>query len=464
MERQGNRPAFAVGGLSLLFFLLAVFTSEAQDANYWTQQYGAYSNLLSGSVIGSASDLSAVYYNPGRLSINDTSAFIISAKAYQYRVIVVENASGEGSRVSNPFISGSPDLVAGNLPVKKLFGRSCRMAYSFLQRYQGEFDVVGRNAFRADVLPDQNGVEFFAGEAKFEYKVNDFWGGLSWSTALSPKWGVGITQFISFRSQRWDQRIIYEALLENGNTATANRFQDMRYNTYNVVWRIGLSGNLGPWRLGLSVTTPYVRLFGNGNVLYNELIAGGDQTDDLLVADQQLKQKARWRSPWSVGLGGSLDISSSARIHLSAEWFAPVQGYDLIDTEPFTGQSNDATYVHRVFASREMVLNGSVGVEFSPENRFRYYGSFATDFSAVPQSTTASVFAPIGADLYHLGAGTSARLGRVDLNLGLVFSFGASDIPPFTSVYVPPGWGLDSENVARIRVQRIKLIFGLTLN
>ena len=41
----------------------------AQDSHHWTQQYGTRSTLLGGAVIGSASDLSATYYNPGAIPL-----------------------------------------------------------------------------------------------------------------------------------------------------------------------------------------------------------------------------------------------------------------------------------------------------------------------------------------------------------------------------------------------------------
>ncbi|HJN91846.1 MAG TPA: long-chain fatty acid transport protein, partial [Dehalococcoidia bacterium] len=59
-----SRLAVAV----VLCCLAAPDTAAAQDSNYWTIQYGNRARLLGGSAVGSASDLSAVYYNPGRLA------------------------------------------------------------------------------------------------------------------------------------------------------------------------------------------------------------------------------------------------------------------------------------------------------------------------------------------------------------------------------------------------------------
>ena len=52
----------------------------AQDANYWTNQYGTRSTLLGGAVVGSVLDLSGTYYNPGGLGLIDKPSTLEAAK------------------------------------------------------------------------------------------------------------------------------------------------------------------------------------------------------------------------------------------------------------------------------------------------------------------------------------------------------------------------------------------------
>ncbi|MEE9578502.1 MAG: hypothetical protein V3W24_02925, partial [Gemmatimonadota bacterium] len=47
----------------------ATAEAAAQDAHYWTTQYGNRSRLLAGAVIGSVDDVSSVFYNPGALAL-----------------------------------------------------------------------------------------------------------------------------------------------------------------------------------------------------------------------------------------------------------------------------------------------------------------------------------------------------------------------------------------------------------
>lgn len=75
---------------TLLFRSISVV---AQDSQYWNLQYGTKATLLGGAVIGSVSDLSATYYNPGAVSLREPK-LILSAKVYEYDWIKIENGAG----------------------------------------------------------------------------------------------------------------------------------------------------------------------------------------------------------------------------------------------------------------------------------------------------------------------------------------------------------------------------------
>ena len=72
--------------------------AQGQDTHYWTEQYGARSMLLSGSVIGSVNDMSAVFYNPGALGYLIKPELVLSASAYQIRQLKVKDGGGPRSR------------------------------------------------------------------------------------------------------------------------------------------------------------------------------------------------------------------------------------------------------------------------------------------------------------------------------------------------------------------------------
>jgi len=458
---------------SLILLLIGVGNIahlSAQDANYWSHQYGAYSILLGGTVIGSVSDLASTYYNPARLIVSDSSSFLITANAYQVSNLRVENGAGVGQDIKNSKIDVAPNLVAGNLPWRN-FIRPSRMAYSIIQRYGNEFELIGRNASTLDALPGIEGEEYLAGELDYRFKISDLWVGISWSTQLSERLSFGVTPYFSIRSMRWDRRILYEGILEDGSTAAAFQFNNFQYFLISLLGKFGLSYDLdGGSSIGINMTTPYLNMFGNGDVLYNETVTGGDLTgngvsNDLLIADQQLDRKSRYRSGWAFGLGGSFPISASGRLHLSAEYFTPVAAFDLLNTDPYIGQTTGETLEHFVQTKAKGVLNYGAGIEFSGRGKADFYGSVTTDASPMPDQTEESVTARLGVNRIHLSGGTVLSLGKIDLNLGAVYSFGSAEVPQFSGIFLPPGWDVgDVEEVGRMRTSRIKLIFGITVN
>jgi hypothetical protein len=77
------------------------------------KKYGNRSALLNGAVIGSVNDLGAVYYNPARLTQMENQSFVLSAKAYKFYNVRIEDILDEGSDLKENTFGGAPSLVSG---------------------------------------------------------------------------------------------------------------------------------------------------------------------------------------------------------------------------------------------------------------------------------------------------------------------------------------------------------------
>ena len=102
----------------IISFFIFLFTIPvmSQDTQYWNIQYGTRSTLLGGAVIGSVSDLTATYYNPGAVALFDDPKFIISAQVYQLETITVEDGAGiVGEDLVFSTIVPSPSFFAFNI-------------------------------------------------------------------------------------------------------------------------------------------------------------------------------------------------------------------------------------------------------------------------------------------------------------------------------------------------------------
>ncbi len=124
------------GRLSVVGLLLAVFATSAgaQDTNYWAIQYGPVGQLLGGQVIGDARELSATYYNPGGLALEDGSSFLLSTESFQIEQFdTTPTTDLDLFETASTRLGTAPTLVAGILP-RGWLGERTRLAWSFLTR------------------------------------------------------------------------------------------------------------------------------------------------------------------------------------------------------------------------------------------------------------------------------------------------------------------------------------------
>ena len=129
--------------------MLPLTSLHSQDAQYWNIQYGTRSTLLGGAVIGSVSDLSATFYNPGAVALFPDRSFVLSARVYQIETISIEDGAGTGRELDYSTIVPSPSFVAFDF--KFDFLGDARLALSLLSRQRMDFEDYPFAICRASV-------------------------------------------------------------------------------------------------------------------------------------------------------------------------------------------------------------------------------------------------------------------------------------------------------------------------
>ena len=184
----------------LFFFIISYTTINAQETYYWNIQYGTRSTLLGGAVIGSVSDLSATYYNPGAIALFEDVQFILSARIYQYENYTLKDGAGEGIDLDFSNVTPSPSFIAFDLDFG--FLGEDKLALSLLTRQSTSFEFSTRIIDSLDIIDSSPGKESFAGGFSLEKKFVDMWGGISYSTKLSELVGLGITGYFAYDTHR----------------------------------------------------------------------------------------------------------------------------------------------------------------------------------------------------------------------------------------------------------------------
>ncbi len=438
-------------GVAATLAIAAPQVSHGQDAHYWTDQLGNRAQLLGGAVIGSDENLSSVFYNPGRIGRGVNPELIITGNIFELEQLSVEEGEPPNREIDQLRFRGLPSLFAGEVYGRWL-GKN-RLAYSFFTRNDAGFRSTER--FGDTFAPGEFDFEFFEDEVQIDSSLSEGWAGLTWARPVGPKQGVGVSTFVAVRNDRTSVTAIRQAIFESGDLGIRYDNQDLDYHNWRLLWKAGYSTTFESWRLGATLTTPSISLFGSGSVnLDDSLVTTGetDGIDDRIVSNSQDDLSATYKSPVSIGLGASRDFKSWS-FHFSMEWFDSVSPYTVVDAEPFVNQETGEIFEPDIVHALDSVTNFAFGYEKLFKNGNRAYGSFRSDFSAAPDQGKSNLTVTDW-DLWHLGGGLSFGVGKTAMTLGAIFAFGNSEPSPILN---------DPDDELRLGFNRLTFIIGFDL-
>ncbi|TAJ15720.1 long-chain fatty acid transport protein [Marinilabiliaceae bacterium JC017] len=467
-----NKRHFFFRLSSICYLLIANLISIlGQDAHYWTEQYGTKSMLLSGSVVGSVSDLGAVYYNPARLGVIENPAFVISAKVHQLKKVTIEDALGDNIDLKKSEFGGVPSLVAGTFKIKWL--PKHRFAYAFLTRHNSDLDFSTRQDVFGDVIEEMPGEEHFSGEVRLAKKFDEEWIGGTWSYPINPNVSVGVSSFFTTRSQKGRIRNQMQSYSEAKEVSVMVMDYNYSFQHYGLNWKIGVALEYDNIMLGMTITTPKVSLSGDGSLQYDNIFTGINNDPENSVYEVALQDglTAKYKTPWSIAAGVGFNFWKGT-LHLSTEYFSKVDRYTVMKADPFTGQSSGKKLEHELFQDLKSVLNYGIGYEMTFSEKVKAFASYSSDYSSTDGGTGGAIIAPgiernistFSSDLNHLGGGIMLTFKGADITLGTTYSFAKQKIQrplDFPDGDNDPIFGAD--NMSTIHWSRWRFIVGISI-
>ena len=460
----------------ILPFVILYFYSistMAQDGHYWTEPYGNKSMLLNGTVTGSVGDLGAVYYNPARLGLIDKPAFLISADVFQLTKVKMEDGLGENIDFSETDFGSAPSLVAGTFKIKK-FPKQ-KFAYSILTRNKSDLGIFFRTNEEGDIVDKIPGEELFSGTVRINTDFKEKWMGFSVAHPFNERFSIGVTNFLSIRTQRDQFNMQLQALSKSDNSVGVFiRDREMTLTEYSLVWKFGFAYTHDKFSAGLTVTTPKVNIGGNGSFLYEDFLAGIDTTgngipDDIYITNVQKDLAVVHKMPLSIGLGVGIPIGKSM-IHLTAEWFDKIDKYSLLEAESFIAQSSGETISSKVTDDLESVFNYGIGLELYLNKSLSMFYSFSTDYSAVPEDVSRLLEfeeeysnASFQADIWHAGGGFLLKNTKMDITLGCTYTFANQTYE--RPLDIPDGnnnVSTDAQQTTTLNLSQWRFLFGVS--
>ncbi len=400
---------------SILLIQLCAF---AQDANYWTFQYGSRSTLLGGAVIGSVLDLSGTYYNPGAVSLIDNPETILAAKVFEYPRYKLSASATNDFEVSSSNLGPAPSLVATNLKFNWL--GDDKLIFSFLTRHDLSLELNHAENFLSASEPNTNLII----NSRLQEKMNETWFGLTWSRAYGSRIGIGITPYFVFRSHRVYTNTVMQAVTDSEDIYHSLDNVEFNYDHYSVLFKAGITFDFIGQTIGLTVTTPRIGYYGNGSSGKNNTwhAAGASQDTSYLSADYQNDVKTYYKSPFSIALGTTFKIDKT-NIYISAEWFNSIDKYEVILSNEYYSQVGSDTLKNRVIGNAKTVLNLGIGIQHTFDNNTTINASITTDYSAANSDPEVNL-SLASWDLYHVMLGSAFNFLDTEITLGLGYAFG----------------------------------------
>lgn len=421
--------------LVIILFMTSLLC-HGQDNNYWNMQFGAKSALLGGAAVGAYADNGTMYYNPAGLNFKDSTNINVSANLYKVERMRVKNALGDGINLTSYNFDVTPQLISGTRRLSKHVGIGAVVLT------HNDLDITFQQSFSAQksIYPqDTTFKRNYIGDFDYRNRINEQWFGLCMSFNLTQKLTIGFTHFFNYRFQRFSHHISATAISEDtvsfrGFTSQYDYNRDVRYDVVTSLAKFGLMYKPNPrLSLGITATMPSVTLFGRGKT-YTKVYASNlayNNYDSYTVFDRQRGLNVEHNTPFSVAAGMKAVIGK-LKVHVSAEYFAPLEQYDIINpTDSLNVNKSGVEYnsanLLGVQYSAQQVLNGAIGLEYGLFEKASVLGSFRTDFNTQTNKTTSQDNSSLSTsymDLYHATLGCSIRKNKKNFLVGISYSFG----------------------------------------
>jgi hypothetical protein len=430
--------------------LLAIFCTlalRAQDAHYWTRQFGPKSCLLSGAVVGGVRDYSASYYNAAGLAMGDSlNGFSLTSNAYNLENIILKNAAGSGKDLSSNNPQIIPLIITGKLRLKRIPKLS--IGYFLVEKEKTEFKSSARNEGFYNLIPDSisSGNEEYVSQYNIDMTLLEIAAGFSLGYRLNEHVAVGLTNYGTYRRQILVSSHVARLAPTDPNllfTSGYTRLEDLEFQNVRATIKLSAMVDFKRVKTGLTVTMPSINVWGNAVVSLdlsysNVYFDGLSFPISLFADDRQVLKKTRYQDPFSVALGTQIELNPKSHLYLTAEWFAPVKSYLLVQAKPnsFTRPSNSlfalnsADYL-RVRESRKSTLNVALGFERIVNSRVSLLMGGRTNFYSLVIDPTDEINLNICQwNLFHASLGASYKRKKSTLFMGLLGAYGRKEHLP----------------------------------
>ena len=489
-----------------LILLLVFFSGElivAQSFNHWTRSFNEESSLLSGAVVGGGAGPSAIYFNPSSISEISESKLSFHASLFSFKAYNIKNALGDDNHLKWSTVQIEPRFLSYMIKPKKHPEWSFELAFLNNENYR--VDMASSVDKRIDILKTFPGEERYYATFQFQNRYRDDWIGAGWSWRLSNRLSVGVSMFVTVRTNEYSYNLSIEAYpIDSSQGITADEFYSahyqeieyLKYSDYRLLWKVGVLYKMERVSLGACVTTPSVGgIYSDGkrvsrsrrqsNITSPE---SGEPLSDYFIGDYKEKKDVtvNHKSPLSLAAGLTWYSKSKNQIFYSTlEYFGGIDPYRIVEanegthiaTGTVTGNIEMNEWLTFVSGANP-VFNAAFGYSWTINDQLLLMAGVRTDFNYVRNLnfdpyTERKALKNIAVDNYHISGGLSWNVLGQDLITGLQYTLGRetnqrqivnlSDPVEYNYEEAAPLQGTRHDNM-RSLINSLSIYVGATIN
>jgi len=439
--------------------------APAQPDRYWSISFNTEASLLAGAVVGGGSDITSLYYNPAGISEIEEKKIILNTNLFRLDYERYNNILNKNNYVGDWGFRVQPRYVSYIYRSKVIRKLSWQFA-----AFNRDMDY---KAFSSGTDNITNNGNREVESIDYLYEYNDYWGGIGASYEINEKLKIGLGLFVSIKNLFYNvykYNELYTDSVEKGDV-------DMTYDSYERVtmYDVRMLSKIGirytpanSFTIGLNITTPSFKLFGNGDNKRKESITFNTDTNYSKTYEEYMPYRyAQIKDPFSVSFGFTYKLNDKSRIYASAEWFKGIESYKIIDgTKVIKSESENyqtGTDFTSLWFSTKSIINYAFGYKQKLSDNFDLMLGFRTDFNSFNDdiNNNERCLVEVHNDLYHFTLGSSFKYKRIAFLMGLQYSTGQK------SGYINNGyyWGIVKiPYIVDYSINSVGLYIGFTLN
>ena len=423
---------------------LAAMVSRAQDANYWSSNYGPGGFFTPGAVIANNNDSGVFFYNPALLGFTHKNSTTISANIYRLESIKIKNGVGTGKDLNSNPVSIIPLMASGTIAIKGI-----TLGYALINSPVVNFAASQRKDEKMNVLNDSYspGPEYFIGQYSLENVSSQTQGVLSMGKKISPYFSYGVSVEGFIQKQTFNLNYSSRALV---NTAADTIFPpivsslfnyQLRYVYVGLKLKAGIAYDHGSHHLGLVVTSPNARLGGTATLVSEQVISnikveGTNTPFNLLASGRQDNLGPRVKTPFSIAAGYAYDYGKG-QLYVAAEYFTRIKEYKIITPRneyfirPDTVNNSGTSLLLKMKDAHKAIVNIAVGASYDINENTTAYLSLRTDFTYADPNLYSDLFGQTpnvtAWNNYYAQVGANFKKRRFNLRTGLLLGYGTTN-------------------------------------